>query len=184
MRLPYFTVLHWLDIAFFLILFIFLVFVSVKAAKNNIKLLLSMIFATFLVTTFSAVLGLIVLEKYTKKAKLLNVKQRRVLINETLVLKGRVKNIGKFKINYCKLEIKLVNNGWGGGFSKGSFFKSGGLSIFGSKDKEQKRPNTVKATRVIIKDGLLPGEIKDFSAIIPYPPYFKNTYLNYKLYCH
>ena len=184
MRIPYFTILHWLDIAFFLILFIFLTILSVKAAKNSVKLLLSMIFASFLVTTFGAVLGLIILEKYTKKAELLDVKQRRVLINETLVLKGKVKNIGKFKINYCKLDIKLVNNGWGGGFTKGTFFKSGGLSLFGSKEEKQKRPNTIVATRYIITDGLNPGEIKFFTAIIPYPPYFKNTYLNYKLYCH
>ncbi len=184
MLIPYFTLLHWLTLAFFLILFIFLVILSVKAAKDNVKLLLSMIIASFLVTAFGAVLGVIILEKYTKKAKLLDVSQRRVLINETLVLKGRVKNIGKFKINYCKLEIKLVNNGWGGGFTKGTFFKPGGLNLFGSKDKEQKRPNIVKATRIIVKDGLLPGEVKNFSAVIPYPPYFKNTYLNYKLYCH
>jgi hypothetical protein len=182
--LPYFTILHWLDVAFFLLLFILLVVLSVKAAGNNVKLLLSMIFSSFLVTAFGAVLGLIILEKYTKKAVLENVTQRRVLLNETLVLKGKIKNVGKFKINYCKLEIKLVNNGWGGGFSKGSFFKSGGLNIFGSKDEKKERPNTVKATRVVLKDGLLPGEVKFFSAVIPYPPYFKNTYLNYKLYCH
>ena len=138
--IPYFTFLHWLTIAFFLILFIFLTILSVKAANNNTKMLLSMIFASFLVTSFGAVLGIIILEKYTKKAKLLDVKQRRVLINETLVLKGRVKNIGKFKINYCKLEIKLVNNGWGGGFTKGTFFKPKGLELFGSKDnKKEKR---------------------------------------------
>ena len=184
MKLPYFTILHWLEIAFFLLLFIFLVLLSIKAAKDNVKTLLSMIFASFLVTTFSAIIGLVILEKYTKKAVLLDVKQRRVLINETLVLKGRVKNIGKFKINYCKLEIKLVNNGWGGGFTKGTFFKPGGLSLFGSKEKEQKKPNVVKATRYIVTDGLRPGEIKNFTAVIPYPPYFKNTYLNYKLYCH
>ena len=182
MKFPYFTILHWLDILFFLILFIFLTLLSVKAAKDNTKLLISMIFASFLVTTFSAILGLIILEKYTKKAIVYDVKQRRVLINETLVLKGKVKNIGKFKINYCKLEVKLVNNGWGGGFTKGTFFKPGGLSIFGSKEKA--RPNIVKATRYIITDGLNPGEVKFFSVIIPYPPYFKNTYLNYKLYCH
>ena len=182
--IPYFTILHWLNILFFLILFIFLVVLSVKASNKNTKVLLSMIFASFLVTAFGAVLGLIVLEKYTKKAKILNVAQRRVLLNETLVLKGRVKNIGKFKINYCKLEIKLVNNGWGGRVQKGAFFKPGGLEIFGSKDKEKKRPNTIKVTKVIIKDGLLPGEIKNFSTVMPYPPYFRNTYLNYKLYCH
>jgi len=182
--IPYFTILHWLDILFFFVLFIFLVVLSVKASNNNIKLLLSMVFASFLVTSFGAVLGLIILEKYTKKAKILDLIERRVLLNETLVLKGRVKNIGKFKINYCKLEIKLINNGWGGKIQKGDFFKPGGLKIFGSKDEEKKRPNTINATKVIIKDGLLPGEIKNFSAIIPYPPYFNNTYLNYKLYCH
>jgi len=185
MHIPYFTILHWLDIAFFLILFIFLTILSAKAAGNSVKILLSMIFASFLVTSFGAVLGLIILEKYTKKAILLNVEQRRVLINETLVLKGRVKNIGKFKINYCKLDIKLVNNGWGGGnFQKGTFFKPGGLNLFGSKQEKKQKPNVVVATRYIITNGLLPGEIKNFSAIIPYPPYFKNTYLNYKLYCH
>jgi hypothetical protein len=182
--IPYFTILHWLTLSFFLILFIFLTFLSVKAANNNVKLLISMIFASFLVTTFGAVLGIIILEKYTKKAVLLDVKSRRVFLNETLVVKGKVKNIGKFKINYCKLEIKLVNNGWGGKIPKGTFFKPGGLSLFGSKDKKKEKPNTVKATRIIIKDGLLPGEIKNFSAIIPYPPYFSNTYINYKLYCH
>ncbi len=184
MMIPYFTFLHWLDLLFFLILFIFLTIVSIKAAGENVKLLVSMIFASFLVTSFSAVLGLIILEKYTKKAILKDVTQRRVLINETLVLKGRVKNIGKFKINYCKLDIKLVNNGWGHKFQKGTFFKPGGLNLFGSKEKENKKPNVIKATRIIIKDGLLPGESKNFSAIIPYPPYFRNTYLNYKLYCH
>jgi len=183
MIIPYFTVLHWLTIAFFLILFIFLTFLSVKASNNNIKLLLSMIFASFLVTSFGAVLGVIILEKYTKKAVLLNVENRRVFLNETLVVKGRVKNIGKFRINYCKLDIKLVNNGWGSKLSGGAFFKPGGLNVFGFKEKKQQKPNTINETRVIVKK-LLPGEIKNFSVIIPYPPYFRNTYINYKLYCH
>jgi hypothetical protein len=182
MRLPYFTILHWLDLAFFLILFVVLTIISAKAAKNSTKLMISMIFASFLVTVFLAVLGLMILEKYTKKAVLLNVEQRRVLINETLVLKGQVKNVGRFKINYCKLDIKLVNNGWGSGFKKGTFFKSAGLKIFGSKQKS--RPNVIKVTKYVITNGLLPGEIKNFSVIIPYPPYFENTYLSYKLYCH
>jgi hypothetical protein len=184
MIIPYFTILHWLTLAFFLILFIFLTFLSVKAANNSVKLLLSMIFASFLVTSFGAVLGIVVLEKYTKKAELLDVKSRRVFLNETLVVKGRVKNIGKFKINYCKLKIKLVNNGWGSKIQKGAFFKPGGLNIFGSKDKKEQKPNTIEATRIIVKNGLRPGEIKNFSVIMSYPPYFSNTYINYKLYCH
>ena len=181
MNVPYFTILHWLDLLFFLILFIFLVIVSVKAAGDNIKLALSMIFASFLVTAFGGVLGIVILEKYTKKAKIIELKQRRVLLNETLVLKGRVKNIGRFKINYCKLEVKLVNNAFGKP-EKGAFFKSGGFEIFGSKEKKT-RPNTVKTEKVIVRK-LDPGMVKNFSMVIPYPPYFKNTYLNTKLYCH
>ncbi|WP_255327577.1 DUF2393 family protein [Lebetimonas sp. JH369] len=94
--IPYFTFLHWLSLAFFLILFIFLTFLSIKAAGNKTGLVISMIFASFLVTSFGAVLSIIILEKYTKKAELIDVRNRRVLINETLVVKGKVKNIGKF----------------------------------------------------------------------------------------
>ena len=182
--IPYFTILHWLNVLFFLILFIFLVVLSVKASNENTKLLLSMVFASFLVTSFGAVLGLIILEKYTKKAKILNLTERRVLLNETLVLKGRVKNIGKFKINYCKLEVKLVNNELiEQKPQRGMFFKPGGLEVFGNRNKNQ-QTNVIEATRVIIEDGLLPNEIKDFSTVVPYPSHFKNTYLSYKLYCH
>ena len=184
MHIPYFTILHWLDLIFFILLFIFLTILSIKAAGNSTKLLISMIFASFLVTAFGAVLGLVILEKYTKKAVLMHVEKRRVLINETMVIKGEVKNIGGFKINYCKLDIKLVNNGWGAKIPKGTFFKSGGLNLFGSKNKQKQKPNTVKAVRFIVTDGLLPGQIKNFSVIVPYPPYFRNTFVNYKLYCH
>jgi len=183
-HLPYFTILHWLDLAFFLVLFIFLTILSVKAAGDNVKLLISMIFASFLATSFAAIVGLVILEKYTKKAVLLNVEQRRVLINETLVIKGEVKNIGKFKINYCKLDIQLVNSLWGKNFPKGTFFRSDGLSFFGFKQKRLAKPNEIKETKYIVTNGLEPGQIKFFSVIIPYPPYFTNAHLYYKLYCH
>ncbi len=182
MNVPYFTVLHWLDLLFFLLLFIFLVIVSIKASGSNAKIALSMIFASFLVSAFGGVLGIVILEKYTKQARIIDLKQRRVLLNETLVLKGRIKNVGDYKINYCKLKIKLVNNAYGSKLKKGSLFKSGGLNIFGSKDKNVK-PNTIEVTRVIVRK-LEPGIMKNFSVVMPYPPYFKDTYLNTKLYCH
>ena len=180
--IPYFTTLHWLNVLFFLILFIFLVILSIKALDNK-KTLLSMIFFSFLITVFSAVIGLIILEKYTKKAEVLNLVQRKVSLNEVLVLKGEVKNVGKFRINYCKLEIKLINLSDEKKRQKESFFfKSSGLDILGSK--EQKQLNVIEVTRVIIKDTLLPGEVKSFATILPCPSYFNDVYLKYKLYCH
>jgi hypothetical protein len=183
MVLPYFTILHWFAVLFFLVLFIA---ISILATKSdNIKMTLSIVFAGFLVTSFGGVLSVIILEKYTKKSILLDVKQRRILFNETYVIKGRVKNTGKFNINYCKFTMKMVHNGYGtGGMSKGSYFKSGGFTVFGSKDKEQERPTTVEQTFLLFKDGLKPNRSKNFSVTMKYPPYFRNTYLNYKLYCH
>ena len=65
MNLPYFTFLHWLAIAFFIILLIALSLLSATAKKSNI--VVSGIFASFLVSVFGAVLSIIILEKYLKK---------------------------------------------------------------------------------------------------------------------
>jgi hypothetical protein len=183
MLMPYFTILHWLAIVFFLVLFIAISILGLKS--NNVKMSISVIFAGFLVSTFGGVLSVIILEKYTKKSELLDVKQRRILFNETYVIKARIKNTGKFNLNYCKFNMKLVHNGYGtGGLSKGAYFKSGGLNIFGSKDKEQERPTTVEENFLVLKNGLKPNRSKNFSVTMKYPPYFKNTLLSYKLYCH
>ena len=78
--------------------------------------------------------------------------------------------------------MKLINNELvEKKLQKGMFFKAGGLNIFGNKNQQT---NIIEATRVIIDDGLLPNEVKEFSAVVPYPSHFKNIYLSYKLYCH
>ena len=86
MNLPYFSILHWLAIAFFIILFIALSLLSATSKKNSI--ILSGIFASFLVTTFGAVLSIIILEKYTKKGAMIKISEIRVLFNETMVVRG------------------------------------------------------------------------------------------------
>lgn len=182
MLLPHFTILHWLAVIFFFVLFLAIAILATKA--QGIKMTLSMIFAGFLVTSFGGVLSIIILEKYTKKATLLDVEQRRILFNETFVLKGRVKNIGRFKLNYCKLEVKLINNGFGKSITKGSFFKSGGFNIFGAKETKEKRPNTVEKNIVLFKSGLDPQISKNFSVIMKFPPYFRDASLRYKVHCH
>jgi len=182
MHMPYFTIIHWLDIAFFVILFIALSLLSAQAKKTSV--IISGIFASFLVTTFGAVLSIIIIEKYTKKAQMVKVTERRILFNETMFIKGYIKNVGKFPINYCTVSIKLINNDRKH-FQKGTFFKSGGLNIFGDKDKKLAKPNTVKKEKVFtFKPPLKPAYREPFSIVLPYPGYFRNTMIIKKIYCH
>jgi len=182
MHIIHFTILHWLAIAFFVILFIALSLLSAQAKKTSF--VLSGIFASFLVTTFGAVLTIIILEKYTKKAVMLKVSERRILFNETMFIKGDIQNTGRFPLNYCKITVKLINNDRKQ-FGKGTFFKSGGLSIFGDKEKKLEKPNTVyKEKYFTFNPPLKPGYRKPFSIVLPYPGYFKGTMIIKKIYCH
>jgi len=182
MHLPYFTIIHWLAIAFFIILFIALSLLSAQAKKTSV--VISGIFASFLVTTFGAVLTIIILEKYTKKGIMVKVDERRVLFNETMFVKGYIQNAGRFPLNYCTVSIKLINNDRKN-FGKGTFFKSGGLSIFGDKEKKLAKPNTILKEKVFtFKPPLKPQYRQPFSIVLPYPGYFKNTMIIKKIYCH
>ncbi len=181
MHLAYFTILHWLAIAFFVILFIALSLLSAQSKKSSI--MLGGIFASFLVTVFGAVLTILILEKYTKKATVTRVQTHRILFNETFVVQGDILNIGKFPVNYCTISIKLINNDKKQ-FSKGTFFKSGGLNIFGDKEKKIAKPNTVYKEKVFVfKKPLKPNYSYPFTIVIPYPGYFRGAMVIKKIKC-
>jgi hypothetical protein len=138
-----------------------------------------------LVSTFGAVMSVVILEKYTKVGIMTGVKERRILFNESLFIQGYIKNAGKFPIKYCTINVKLVNQDRKQ-FGKGSFFKSAGFDIFGGKDtKKKSRPNTVQKEKVIkFKNLLKPGHAEVFSMSVPYPSYFKQTLIIKKMSCH
>ena len=182
MNLPYFSIIHWLAITFFIILFIALSLLSAQAKKSSI--IMSGIFASFLVTLFGAFLTIVILEKYTKKGAFIKMKERRILFNETYFINGYIQNVGKFSLNYCKVYIKLVNNDRKQ-FGKGTFFKSGGVNVFGSKDKKLEKPNIIVKEQIFkFKPALKKGYKKPFSITLKYPGYFKNTRVIKKIYCH
>jgi len=182
--MAYFTILHLITI---LVLFVIFVLFSIIAFKQtNKKLLVSMLFANFLVIGMITVILMFVLDKYTKMARLENVTQKRILMTEAFTLSGKIRNTGSFDIGKCTLEVKLVSNAMNGGDVKGSqVFAPSGLSffsIFNSKKKSNK-PTTVINEFVIAKN-FKKGELKNFSVSMPYPPYFSKPFMNYKLNCH
>ncbi|BDY12751.1 DUF2393 family protein [Hydrogenimonas cancrithermarum] len=180
--MTYFTIIHWLMLLFFLALFILLVIVSRKESRPNV--FWSMVFASFLVTSTAAVFSMFVLDKYTKKGKLLSIENHRILRTEEIVFKGKVANVGKFTIGKCKLTVKMINNPVEAGkLSGGQIFKPSGLEFFKSKEKKENRPNTIEKEFVVARD-LKPREVQPFTIRMHYPPYFSKTRLIYKLYCH
>jgi len=182
MHFPYFSILDWLAFGFFLILFIALSLLSAQAKKTGI--VLGGIFASFLVSTFGGVLTIVILEKYTKHAYLNKVQERRILFNETMFINGFIKNNGRFPLNYCKLEVKLINNDRTK-YTKGTFFKSGGFDIFGGKDKKEAKPQVINKTKYFtFKPALKPNYSQPFSITLQYPGYFRSTQIIKKLYCH
>lgn len=178
----YMTILHWLSLAFYLLLFVLLVVVSRKESRSNV--FWSMVFASFLVTVTAAVFTLFVLDKYTKKGKLSEVRNHRILKTEEIVFKGSVQNVGSFTIGRCRLNIKMVNNPIESGKLSGSQIfqpRSGIFDIFKSKEKE--RESTISRDFIVAKM-LKSGKTVPFTIRMPYPGYFKNTKLVYHLYCH
>ena len=182
MHIIYFSIVHWLLIGFFIIFFIALSLLSAQAKSTSV--VLGGIFASFLVTTFMGILGIVILEKYTKKGEFIKLQERRILFNETFMVNGYIKNVGRFPVNYCKVDIKIINNNRKQ-FSKGTFFKSGGFDIFGGKDKKIAKPNTMEKVQYFTyKPALKPGYMQPFSIIMKYPGYFSGAMVIKKIYCH
>ncbi len=179
--MTYFTILHWITLIIFLLLFILLVIIAKK--ETNPKIFWSMVFSSFLVIGMLSIFSMFVLDKYTKKGKLINITHKRVLLNETIMFFGRVQNVGRFKIGHCKLEVKIVNNALNLNNISGKTFyapRSGIGSLFTNK---KDRPSTIIKDFTIAKN-LKPGDVISFSATMPYPPYFQKANIRYKLYCH
>ncbi len=179
----YFTVLHWLTIAFFILLYILLIYLARREQKP--KIFWSMVFASTLVILGSTVFAMFVLDKYTKKAALYGVKTSRLLNSEEMIVKGQIKNTGKFTIGQCKIKLRFVNNALGTGSKlSGSnvFTPRSGLDL-GKSDKD-KKSNVLEIKEVIAKS-LKPNELRNFSLRFDYPPHFSNVMMiDPKLYCH
>ncbi|MBR8462363.1 DUF2393 family protein [Campylobacter sp. faydin G-24] len=183
MSANYFTIVHIIVIFIIVLLSILFFILSLKAEK---KLFLSLLLTNILVSTTLCIFLMLVLDKYTKKGVLENVTSERILRNESITFRGNVRNVGKFMISQCTLEVKLVNQVLGKDNMDGeSFFKPSGMSFFSwfKKDDANARPNTVEQKFIIVRD-LPRNKSINFSVNMPYPPYFKKGMNITKLYCH
>ncbi len=178
----YFTFLHWIAVAIFLLIFLLLAILASKEPdKKNRRIL---IIAAFSITLMGGIASLYALEKYTKKSKLLSYTQKRLLSTESVVFTGKIQNSGKFKLAECSIKVKFTNNVMTMGRPKNTFFKpSSGLGWLFSDKKEQEKPNKIEESFVVAKD-LAPHKVKNFRIQMHYPPYMNAPLIKLKLICH
>lgn len=180
----YFTIIHILVLCLIFVISMLLLFLSLKSAK---KIFFSLLLTNVLVSTVLAVFMMLVIDKYTKKGVLEDVKSQRVLRNETIVFKGVVRNVGRFSISACKFSAKLINQPLNGQTLKGeSLFKSSGLSLFSwlfKDDEDKNRPNVLEHSFAVAKD-LGPKKSINFTVTMPFPSYFSKTMTITKLNCY
>lgn len=179
----YFTVWHYLALIVCFVLFVLLVTLSLRQSKRNV--VISMIFSSFLVMSLVAVFLVMAIDKYTKKAVIAKLDNRRMLMSEKIVYTGYVTNVGDYTIGEVKIEFKLVNRGHiTGNVKGGSFFKpSGFLDFFGGGERRAYRPQKI-VENVIVARNLEPGKSQFFNVSIDYPPYFEHVAHFQRLFAH
>jgi len=180
---------YWHFIVLFIIFLIFVGGVATALKQEKKKLVAPMIFSVFLICVLLAGFSIVTVDKYTKKAGLYKLQNKRLLSIEKIVYTGIVKNEGNHEIGELTFEVKLVNKGHATGNVKGgSYYKPSGFFDFfggGGMDmlyKTNKPQNIVK--QFVVAKNLKPGELKSFRVYFDYPPYFRSVSVFTKVIAH
>lgn len=179
--MTYFTLLHWIVVLIIFLIFTLVLVLTIRNHDGKSSLLTPILANIFIMSifTFFAIYGL---DKYTKVARLENITQKKVLINESFSISGQIRNVGNFQIGKCTLEVKVANELSDTTGSGSIVFepKSAFDNLF-SKDSG----SSVETTReFIIAENLHKNEMRNFTVFMRYPPSFSKPYIRYELYCH
>lgn len=176
--MEYFTPLHWLALAILALLYIILAILMVRNTEK------SSLLATFLVLLLILGFTFLALDNYTKTAKLENVTHQKILINETFSITGQIRNIGKFAIGTCVLEVKITQD-LQEKILEGSMFKpNSGIKNLFKWNSSQKEPQIATKKKFVIAKNLKPREIRSFLVSMPYPPTLTKPYIRNVLSCY
>ncbi|MBP1681813.1 MAG: hypothetical protein H6Q35_2152 [Proteobacteria bacterium] len=180
--LTYFTILHWFAIIVIVLIFALIVALTIRNHDGKSSLFPPILATLFIMIVF-ATFAIYGLDKYTKVARLENIVQKKVLINESFSISGQIRNIGNFKIGQCILEVKIANDSLEKIGTDSAIFvpKSALDNIFNWGEKSA----TIETTKeFVIAENLYTGEMRNFTIFMRYPPSYAKPYTRYELYCH
>lgn len=180
--MTYFTILHW--IAVFIIVILFILFLVLTLQNHDGKSsLLPPILTNMLAMSILSFFSIFILDKYTKIAQLENIVQKKILVNESFAISGQIRNTGNFQIGKCSLEVKVSNGAIEKTGTDSAIFVP--KSVFDSLFKHKTEDIAVETTKTfVIAEGLHPGEMRNFTVFMRYPPSFSRPYTRYELSCH
>jgi len=176
---------YWHFVVFGVILLILIGGIVTALKQERKNLVFPMIISVVLISSLLAGFSIVVVDKYTKVAKLYKFENKRLLSIEKIVYTGIVKNEGNHEIGEVVVEIKIVNKGHATGNVKGGNFysPSGFFDFFGGGADILYKPQTV-VKEFVVATNLKPGEAKAFRVYFDYPPYFRSVSQFVKLISH
>ena len=180
----YFTYIHIIFIILLFIIFCLFGFLLLRGTVRLKKLIItiSLLFAGFLA---SSTIISIIIDDYTKVAKISEVKYQRVLLKESLNFTGIISNVGGFDITSCNINIRITNSTSTLQAITPDLFKQPDrsfLDFFKIKKKEFKI-STINEN-FTIGERLKAKSARPFSLYVRYPTTFKDPKVNYTLTCH
>lgn len=180
----YFTYIHIIFIILLFIIFCLFGFLILRGTVRLKKLIItiSLLFAGFLA---SSTIISIIIDDYTKIAKISEVKYQRVLLKESLNFTGIISNVGGFDITSCNINIRITNSPSTLQALTPDLFKQPDrsfLDFFKIKKKEFKI-STINEN-FTIGERLKAKSARPFSLYVRYPTTFKDPKVNYTLTCH
>ena len=180
----YFTYIHIIFIILLFIIFCLFGFLLLRGTVRLKKLIItiSLLFAGFLA---SSTIISIIIDDYTKVAKISEVKYQRVLLKESLNFTGIISNVGGFDITSCNINIRITNSPSTLQALTPDLFKQPDrsfLDFFKIKKKEFKI-STINEN-FTIGERLKAKSARPFSLYVRYPTTFKDPKVNYTLPCH
>ena len=180
----YFTYIHIIFIILLFLIFCLFGFLLLRGTVRLKKLIItiSLLFAGFLA---SSTIISIIIDDYTKVAKISEVKYQRVLLKESLNFTGIISNVGGFDITSCNINIRITNSPSTLQALTPDLFKQPDrsfLDFFKIKKKEFKI-STINEN-FTIGERLKAKSARPFSLYVRYPTTFKDPKVNYTLTCH
>lgn len=180
--MTYFTIFHWFAMIVIVLIFILIVVLTVRNNDGKTSLIPPILASVFILSIFT-IFAIYALDKYTKIARLENVVQKKVLINESFSISGQIRNIGKFKIGQCVLEVKMGNDSLEKiGADSAIFVPKSALDNLFNWGEGVKSVDTIK--EFVIAENLHTGEVRNFTVFMRYPSSYAKPYTRYELFCH
>jgi len=162
------TYWHYLLVSILVLLFII---GAILALRSNAKY--SFLTALILVLIVTGIFGWISINQSVYRVEISNLDDHRLYQSEQVVIKGTVKNVGKFPVSNVIGVVKLINNRSNIDKKISQFKQPTAFAELYEGDDPSYKPQNI-TTEHVIADYLSPGGAKSFTIILDYPPYFNS----------